>query len=133
MTTSANEEQKLRKSLAGSNTTITYHSRAAAELQLEQGQSGRFVDKASVVGAEASVRYPRLPPDNPFSSDISGLEPSLGYEINSQEPTGNYHEIEESLAAQPTDSLTSGGAAAPDCATPLGSQSGVPFLRGRRL
>jgi hypothetical protein len=130
---SQDQEMKERKALAGSTTTMSYHQRALAELQLEQGQSGRFVDKASVVGAEASVRYPRLPADNPFSSDISGVEPPLGYAIDAQDAVGEVFEIEASLAAQPTDSLTSGGAAAPDCATPFGLQSGVPFLRGRRL
>jgi hypothetical protein len=131
---SSDIEQRERRELLGSNTTITYHSRAAAELQLEQGQSGRFVDKASVVGAEASVRYPRQPASSPWSGSIpEGVEPPLGYAINAQESVGEIFEIEASLAAQPTDSLTSGGAAAPDCATPLGSQSGVPLIRGRRL
>ena len=56
--TSRQDEQRERKALAGSTTTTTYHTRALADLQLEQGQSGRFTDKASVSGAEALSPVP---------------------------------------------------------------------------
>jgi hypothetical protein len=133
MTTSANEERKLRKSLAGSNTGMTYHSRAAAELQLEQGQSGRFLDKASVVGAEASVRYPRLPPDNPFSSDISGVEPPLGYEINSQEPCGEPFELAASLTPLGDAVVAREASLRPAPSVVLSPADGANFRRGRKL
>ena len=57
MTTTAQQEQKERKSLSGSTSAMTLHSRALADLQLER-QSGRFTDKAMVSGSEPSVRYP---------------------------------------------------------------------------
>jgi hypothetical protein len=95
-----------------------------------------------VIGSKPAVAYPRLPPDNPFSSDISGVEPPLGYEINSQEPTGNYHEIELNAAS----SIPLDAAGAPEassvCSTPSaavlspvvdGVSSSNVLTRGRRL
>jgi hypothetical protein len=149
MSTSAQEEQKLRRALAGSNTTTTYHSWAGAHLELERSGRHAAASKATVTGTEASVRYPRLPENNPFTTDISGVEPPLGYAINDLEVNGTPAEIEESisrLAAQPivppdgsaeegVVGLPHDDAPAPDCAIPLGSQSGANSLlrRGRKL
>jgi hypothetical protein len=133
--TSHQKEQRERRELSGSNTTTTYHSRAAAELQLEQGQSGRFLEKAAVTGAKAVPQWPRMPEGSPWAGEpAEGIEPSLGYAINDLEVTGTPQEILESLAAQPTDSLTSGGAAAPSALLPLAAE-GAPSLlrRARRL
>jgi hypothetical protein len=55
---SSDAEMKERKALVGSTTTQTFFSKALADLQLEQGQSGRFTDKASVTGREPFVKYP---------------------------------------------------------------------------
>ena len=94
MAKTADLERDERKSLAGSTTTMTLHSRAMAELQLEQGQSGRFTDKVSVSGAEASVRYPRQPADSPFAADLSGIVAELGIppgeEIKWNPPRGSF-------------------------------------------
>ena len=90
----------------------TYRDRAEAAIALEAQGRHAAAAKATVTGTQASVRYPRLPADNPFTTDISGVEPPTGIDINWQEPNGNYHEIEASLAAQPTVvSLTPDGSA----------------------
>jgi hypothetical protein len=107
MTTSANEEMKLRKALAGSTTTQTFFSRAEADIALESQGRHAAASKASVVGTEASIRYPRLPADNPFTTDISGIEPPTGYEINAQEPNGTFEEIAASLASSGDAAMTS--------------------------
>jgi hypothetical protein len=102
MTTSANEEQKLRKALAGSTGTTTYNTyRDRAEAAIAQEAQGRqaAASKASVVGTEAAVRYPKLPADNPFTTDISGVEPPTGIDINWQEPNGTPAEVAQSLLA----------------------------------
>jgi hypothetical protein len=98
---SAQEEQRERKALVGSTTTTTYHSRAMAELQLEQGQAGRFTDKASVTGAEPFVKYPRMPEGSPWHADIVPPEPGLGYAINDLEVTGEPHELAASIVQLP--------------------------------
>jgi hypothetical protein len=99
MTTSADEERKLRKALAGSDTNMTLHSRAAADIALEN-QGGRFAEGASVSGGKPAVVYPRMPEGNPWSGEISdGVEPALGWSVEAQEPVGEVFEVEASLAA----------------------------------
>jgi hypothetical protein len=129
---SAQEEQRERKALAGSTTEVTtYRDRAIADIGLEQ--SGRHSTKARVVG---SVRVPQYPAaSGPWNDPVQvPPEPPLGYAINAQESVGEVFEVLESLAAQPTDSLTSGGAAAPSALLPLAAE-GAPSLlrRARRL
>jgi hypothetical protein len=144
---SSDIEQADRRKLVGSTTTQTFFSRAEAELALEAQGRHANAAKASISGAEASVRYPRQPASSPWSSDISGVEPPLGVDLSYVEPCGTPQEVEESLRvaasfvspgdaalAAPEDGHLASVRAAPDCATPLGSQSGVPSLiRGRRL
>jgi hypothetical protein len=89
------------------------------------------------------VVYPRLPENNPWNSDISGVEPPLGIDLGYVEPCGTPAEVESSLLAassalSPEDPAvatageTAPQALAPDCDSPLGS--GAPTLiRGRRL
>jgi hypothetical protein len=142
MTTSHQKEQAERRAYVGSNTTTTYHQRAMAEIGLETQAQGRFSSKPSVTGSERVPQVPRMPATSPWAADIVPPEEALGWSVEAQEVTGNYHEVEASLAAPQASCLPPEGAearevdpqcAAPDCATPLGSQSGVPFLRGRRL
>jgi hypothetical protein len=147
MTKSSDIEQRERRELLGSSGSMTYHSRSLAELQLEQGQSGRFTDKATVIGSKAAVSYPRLPPDNPFSSDISGVEPPIGIDLSYVEPCGTPAEVEASLLRDAASSALS--PEDPAVATEVGhSASGRPapafglvsreagapsLIRGRRL
>jgi hypothetical protein len=130
---SSDIEMKERKALAGSTTTMSYHTRALADLQLEQGQSGRFTDKASVSGAEASVRYPRQPATSPWSSDISGVEPPLGYEINSQEPCGEPFELAASLTPLGDAVVAREASLRPAPSVVLSPADGANFRRGRKL
>jgi hypothetical protein len=123
MTTSHQKEQAERKALAGSTTTMTFHSRALADLQLEQGQSGRFTDKASLSGAEASVRYPKQPATSPWSSDLSGVEPPLGVDLGYVEPCGTPKEVEESLLREAASSTGTSDAA--DAAQEVGHSASV--------
>jgi hypothetical protein len=131
---SQDQEMKERKALAGSTTEVTtYRDRAIADIGLEQG-SGRHSAKASVIGSARVPLYPAA--SGPWNDPVQVPdEPSLGVDLNYVEPCGETFEIEASLAAQPTDSLTSRGAAAPDSALlPLAAESGVPSLiRGRKL
>jgi hypothetical protein len=140
----ADEERKLRKALAGSTTTQTFFSRAEADIGLESQGRHAAAAKATVVGKAPTPVYPRQPSGSPWAGDLVPPEGPTGYDINAMEPVGEPFEIEASLPAQPTTSLTSGGAEAPevnaippqvlapDCAIPLGSQSGA-LIRGRRL
>jgi hypothetical protein len=132
MTTSAQEEQRQRRELLGSATGMTFHSRAATELALEN--QGRHAKGAEVVGSKPAVVYPRQPEGSPWAGDLVPPEGPLGYAIDAQEAVGEIFEVLESLAAQPTDSLTSGGAAAPSALLPLAVE-GAPSLlrRARRL
>jgi hypothetical protein len=87
------QEQKERRALVGSTTTSTYHSLANLDLSLS---GGRFSPGGDVSGSEELVRYPRLPPGNPWSHDQVGLEPPTNYEIDAQEPVGTAQEIASS-------------------------------------
>jgi hypothetical protein len=141
MTTSANEEQKLRKALAGSTGATTFFSRAAADLAL-LGQ-GRHTQGASVTG---SARVPQYPPaSGPWNDPVQVPdEPPLGYEINAQESVGEPHEIAASLTplsdaveVATASHIPSLGAAAPTTSGSMSPREVVganPFLRrARRL
>jgi hypothetical protein len=96
MTTSANEEQKLRKALAGSTTTQTYHSRAVADLELEN--RGRHATKGATVTGSARVPlYPAA--SGPWNDPVQVPdEPPLGYSVQDEvEVVGTPKEVEESL------------------------------------
>jgi hypothetical protein len=93
----ADIEMKERKALAGSTTTMSYHTKAAAELALEAGNAGRWTDKAALSGREPFVKYPRQGPESPWSSDLSGVEPPFGIDVGFVEPCGTPVEVEESL------------------------------------
>jgi hypothetical protein len=136
---SAQEEQRERKALAGSSTTTTYHQRALAELQLEQGQSGRFTDKAVVVGSKPTVQYPRMPEGSPWHSDPVPPEGPLGYAIDAQESVGEVFEVAASLnplsdAAEVAREVSQRPAPA-DLVLSPGSAGVSPssLVRGRRL
>lgn len=141
MTTSAKEEQKLRRALVGStgSTTFnTYGDRAEADLQLENQGRHAAAAKASVTGAKASVQYPRQPSTSPWHSDIVPPEPSLGYAIDAQECVGEVFEIAASLPSGAADEATevdfhsASGAQAP--ADGLVSRTaGASLRRGRKL
>ena len=93
MTTSAKEEQKLRKALIGSSTTTTYNTyrdRAEADLQLEN--QGRHTKSAVVTGSARVPQVPRMPEGSPWAFDPVPPEPSLGYEIDAQEIVGEVFE-----------------------------------------
>jgi hypothetical protein len=102
MTTSAKEEQKLRKSLAGSTGSMTYNTyrdRAEAAIALEAQGRHAAAAKATVTGSARVPQVPRMPEGSPWAGDLVPPEEALGWSVEAQEPTGNYHEIEESLAA----------------------------------
>jgi hypothetical protein len=130
---SSDIEMKERKALAGSTTTMSYHTRALAELQLEQGQSGRFTDKASVNGSKPAVAYPRQPEGSPWAGDLVPPEEPLGWSVEAQEPVGEPHEIAASLAAAAPE-VPSVRAAAPSSGFMSPREGGAdPLTRGRRL
>jgi hypothetical protein len=97
MTTTHQKEQAERIAYAGSTTGMTYHSRAITGLDLER--SGRHAQHAVVTGSARVPQVPRMPEGSPWAGDLVPPEEPLNWSVEAQEPTGNYHEIEESLAA----------------------------------
>jgi hypothetical protein len=81
----------------------TYFQQAQSSLNDTAG--GRFgaVTKSSVTGS-GPVVYPRLPADAP-SNQMAMMppEPPLNYNINDQEPVGEFHEIQKSLSSAAAD------------------------------
>jgi hypothetical protein len=99
---SKSDEQKTRRALAGSTSTVTT-STLRDHVDSESG--GRFTElgrregasKPTIVGADSAVvRYPAGPN---WSGADSGLEPPLGFSINDMEPVGLAHEVEASEIA----------------------------------
>jgi hypothetical protein len=147
MTTSHQKEQAERRALAGSTATMSYHTRAAAELQLEQGNAGRWTDKAALSGREPFVKYPAMPEGSPWAGDLSGVEPPLGYAIEAQEVTGEPHEVAASLntalpnhdgevvaaTAEGSPSSPSAGAREASVVACLAADASHFFNRGRKL
>jgi hypothetical protein len=142
MTKSAQEEQKLRRALAGSTTTQAFFSRAEAEIILESQGRHALAAKPTVNGTEASVRYPRQPENSPFAADLTGPEPSLGYAIDAQECAGEAFEVAASLAIPLDDAVPARedvDATPPRSAAPVedlvSSSTGAttPLTRGRKL
>jgi hypothetical protein len=150
---SADAEMKERKSLVGSTGSMTYHSRAATALELEGQGRHAAAAKAQLTGREAFVKYPRQSPTLPWSSDLSGVEPPLGIDLEYVEPCGTPVEVAVSMLASGADEAvataeaasTSAGASgvvdvlssvddalAPSALVPL-AVGGVSLLRGRRL
>src|SRR4029077_930808 len=114
---SSDIERRERRELVGSTGTETFQSyrdRAFAEMALEAHGRHALAAKAEVIG---KVRVPLYPAaSGPWNDPVQVPdEPPLGCSVQDDiEPTGTPQEILESLAAQPTTSLTSGGAEAPE-------------------
>jgi hypothetical protein len=70
----------------------TFQSRAIAEADDVRGRWAE-INKSNVVGATPRVEYPRLP-ENSWTNDPTGVEPSLGIDVNAVEPCGEKFEIE---------------------------------------
>ena len=79
-----------------------------------------------VTGSEPEAHWPRLPEGNPWGGGPQpGLEPSLGVEIDQQEPTGTPAEVAASIEALAVASSAAGEA---EPAAPLPVPGGV--MRG---
>jgi hypothetical protein len=114
----------------------TYKSLAEAEFQNEYG--GRYaaaITKTKVAGSDPSVSYPKQPSSSFWSRDPIGLEPSLGYRIDDQEPVGEKFEIERSLSSAVKAAPETGDAAVDGPAPEDPSQMSRPVTskRWRRL
>jgi hypothetical protein len=148
MTTSHQKEQAERKRLAGSTGQVTnYRDWAVNDIALESRGRHSAAAKATVTGSARVPQVPRMPEGSPWAGDLVPPEEALGWSVEAQEPTGNYHEIEESLAASSAfHSLGAEDAAAARLGPlPCGAQTptstgsclprevGVPLRRGRRL
>ena len=109
MTKSADEERKLRKALVGSSTEVTnYRDRAVNDIALEAQGRHSAAAKATVTGAARVPLYPAA--SGPWNDPVQvPQEPSLGYAIDSQEPTGEPFEIAASVLAFPSDADASAG------------------------
>lgn len=82
--TSHQQEQKERRSLAGStNETTTYRDIAARDLSLEGG--GRYSQPTTIVGSTPTIRYPQA--SGPWTGgDPAGVEPPIGIDVSFVEP-----------------------------------------------
>jgi hypothetical protein len=105
---SSDIEQADRRRHAGSTTEVTnYRDWAVAAHDLEN--RGRHATKGATVTGSARVpQVPRQPEGSPWAGDLVPPEEALGWSVEAQEPTGNYHEIAESL--REAASLPSGAA-----------------------
>jgi hypothetical protein len=102
MTRAADLEQAERRKHVGSTGNFTsYRDRAFAEMALEAHGRHAAAAKATVVGKAPTPVYPRQPSGSPWAGEVpESIEPPLGYSVQDDiEPTGNYHEIQESLIA----------------------------------
>jgi hypothetical protein len=83
----------------GAETFQSYRDRAFADMALEAHGRHAAAAKAEVIG---KVRVPQYPAaSGPWNDPVQVPdEPPLGYSVQDDiEPTGNYHEIQESLIA----------------------------------
>jgi hypothetical protein len=75
----------------------TFQSRAQAEADEVRGRFAQH-EKSEVIGTAASVQYPALPTSSPWHDTVVPPEEPLGFAIDTQEPVGEYGEIQASLA-----------------------------------
>ena len=100
MTTSHQKEQAERKRLAGSTGQVTnYRDWAVNDIGLQSQGRHAAAAKATVTGSARVPQVPRMPEGSPWAGDLVPPEEALGWSVEAQEPTGNYHEIEQSLLA----------------------------------
>jgi hypothetical protein len=95
----------------------TMHGRASAELDLEN--TGRFAKPHALIG-EGAPEYPRLP-ENSWTNDPTGVEPSLGIDVNAVEPCGEKFEI-EALGDATTETVVDQSVASPLAAAVASSE-----------
>jgi hypothetical protein len=141
---SSDIEMKERTKLLGSTTTLTYHSRATTELELE-GQAGRFRNQTVVTGATPSAQWPAMPDNSPWAvaADAPGVEPPTGYSIEEMEVCGETFEVQQSMKANELASLVSSSvrdatpatavAPLPTGTAPLSSRGSGATLQRRRF
>ena len=101
----------------------TYLSRAQADAEIES--QGRF-KKHNPTIVTGTPEYPRQPSSSPWSTpDPTGIEPSLGYEIDALPALGG--ESPAPTATVETATTDDGGAALP----PKGRDSALPSVSAR--
>jgi hypothetical protein len=62
---------------------------------LDDDRGGRFsVTKPATIIGKGPISYPRLPENSPWHTNPLPPEPSLGYSVEDQEPTGEKFEQE---------------------------------------
>jgi hypothetical protein len=86
-----NSDQREREAILRNDRANTFAGRAQAEADDVRGRWAQE-HKATVIGA-GPVVYPRLP-ENSWTNDPTGVEPSLGIDVNAVEPCGEKFEIE---------------------------------------
>jgi hypothetical protein len=84
-------DQREREAILKNDRANTFAGRAQAEADEIQGRWAQE-HKATVIGT-GPVVYPRLP-ENSWTHDPTGFEPSLGIDVNAVEPCGEKFEIE---------------------------------------
>src|SRR5262245_16943788 len=92
MTADEISQAQKRRILAEDRLATTYHSASQAFVDEERG--GRFaaLEKPTVTGSSGAVRYPRQREGSPWRDDPVGVEPPLGFDVNTIEPVGEVHE-----------------------------------------
>jgi hypothetical protein len=92
-------QSERRRVLANDRKVLsTYH--AVAQGSIDDDRGGRFaVQKPTTVTGTGPISYPRLPSDSPSNQlAMTGQEMPLGYDINSMDCVGEFHERGDAAA-----------------------------------
>ena len=104
-----------------------------AQASLDDLAGGRFahLNKAVITGSTPFTPYPKMPEGNPWRCDPVPNEEPLGWSVEDQPPTGEFHELERSRAASSSSLLdgTDGDAETPPSIRPPTSGGGARFMR----
>src|SRR5262249_13956752 len=101
-----------RRIMAEERRMRTYHGHAQANIDEDRnGRYGAIGNSTTVVGSNP-ISYPRQPAGSPWAKDECPPEPSLGYSVDDQEPTGEVFERDApALPVAPVGAGDGGGSA----------------------
>jgi len=84
--------------------TLRNDQRVRTSSYFDQARIGAALAKDGAAniysGEHEHVGYPKLPDTSPWSGPQPGQEMPLGFSVDAQEPTGNFHEVQQSIDSQ---------------------------------